>query len=171
MTRLATFVERRRRSVLAAGMALFAIGVGFGVPVAGKLTARSSDFQDPGSEAMVAQTRLNEATKSRDPRGFVALVHTRGDVRSDAAARRKLQRVERILAAQPEVGRVVSYASTRDRSLVSRDGHSAYVAAAVAQNDSHEVAKRLQTRFAGHRIEIGGSQVVFTEIRARARTT
>jgi uncharacterized membrane protein YdfJ with MMPL/SSD domain len=163
------FVERRRRAILAAAVAVFAIGVGFGAPVAGKLTARSSDFQDPGSEAMVAQDRLSDATRERDPRGLLALIRTRGDVRTDPAARRKVKRVARIVAAQPEVGAVVSYLSTRDPNLVSRDGRATYVAAAVAQKDARAVADRLQARFAGHRIQVGGTQAVFTEIRERVK--
>jgi uncharacterized membrane protein YdfJ with MMPL/SSD domain len=169
MSRLALTVERHRRRILIAAGLLFAIGVGFGGPVAGKLTARSSDFQDPASEAMVAQDRLSAATNGRDGPGLVALVRTRGDVRAEAAARRKVARVAAIVAAQPEVRNVVSFASTHDRSLVSKDGHASFVAGSVKQDDAQKVVSRLRDRLSGHNVAFGGQQVVFTEIRERVK--
>ncbi|MEA2272771.1 MAG: putative drug exporter of the superfamily, partial [Solirubrobacteraceae bacterium] len=164
---MADFVVRRRRRILAAGAVLFLVGIGFGGPVANKLTARSSDFQDPASEAMAAQTRLSDATGGRDGPGLVALVRTRGDIRRDPAARRKIERVTRILAGQPEVGQVVSYTSAHDPSLVSRDGHAAFVAGSVKQSQARAVVNRLRKQLAGHHVTIGGQQVVFTEIAHR----
>ena len=152
MVRLAALLHRRRRRVLGAAAALFAIAAVLGVPVAGEL--HGAGLSDPDSESSRANAELDRATGGRDELGLAALV-----------PRARLRAAQRTIAADPGVTLTRSWLDGHDASFLGRDGRQALVAAAFAPHaDELAVARRLRAQLGPQGVLIGGSGLAEPEI-------
>jgi uncharacterized membrane protein YdfJ with MMPL/SSD domain len=161
VSRLAAFVHRRARRILAGAVVFFFVAAAVGGPVAGQLTRTSRDFQDPGSESAAARDRIEAATGSEPGYGVVALVRPGGDVRRDRAAAAVVRDVEATLRRDPGVERTLSWTSTRDPRLVSRDGSATAVLVRLEPDaDEQDATDRFRLELRGTDVRLGGGDVV-----------
>ncbi|UYF96728.1 MMPL family transporter [Rhodococcus aetherivorans] len=124
LTRLATLIVDRPRRVLAGALAFLVLAGVFGTGVSAEL--KVGGFDDPGSESSLAEAFLDERFGGSTPNLVLQVTARAGDVNSPevmAAA----QRLERRIAAEPEVTEVGSYWTTRLPDLRSTDGRSGLV--------------------------------------------
>jgi len=161
-------VVHSRRTLLIAG-AVFLLAAALGGPVVSILKSENSDFQDPKAQNQQVLKAIEHATGQSATYGLAALVPSRGDVRSDAAAQRESARVAALLAEQPGFQRAIDYGGTGPGShlplLVSRDGHQTLVLAAFAtREDSTHAVERVRPLLAGGGVRFGGNDLAFDEI-------
>ena len=130
LDRLPRVIYRRRRRFLWGSLAVVLVAGFFGGPVFGLLDS-NGDFDDPNSEAPLASRDIARATKNSAAPDLVALVRL-GAPADSAAGQRKLDRVEDALKV-PGM-KLIRYERGGDRSLVSKDGRSSYVAASFPEN-------------------------------------
>jgi putative drug exporter of the RND superfamily len=160
LDRLAALIYRRRRRFLWGSLAVVLVAGFFGGPVFGLLDS-SGDFDDPNSEAPLASRDIARATKNSAAPDLVALVRL-GAPADTAAGRRKLDRVEDALKV-PGM-KLIRYERGGDRSLVSKDGRSSYVAASFPENGGgvlDTVRPRLE-RIPG--VTIGGNDIARDQV-------
>ena len=169
MERLTNAVLKRPRRILAGGLALFALAVVFGTPVAGELTAETRDFQNPHAENLRAENLAKKATGLSDRGGLLVVVPTPGDLRQVPAARATVRDVLSKVRADPNVAQAENPLSgPRDkRAGIAADGHSALIAATLRGGDTADTVDRLRASLHGSGARIGGSRVVFQEIGER----
>jgi uncharacterized membrane protein YdfJ with MMPL/SSD domain len=161
VTRLGRLVFRRRRRVLAAGVALFLVAAVFGAPVAGEL--EGAGLHDPDSESFRATEQVSRATHGRVDFGLVAIGRPGGDVRTDPAAQARMRAAQRVIAADPGIIATRSWLDTHDPAFVSRDGSEAGIAA-VFGGDELSVAHRLRAELGPQGVRFGGSDLADEEI-------
>jgi uncharacterized membrane protein YdfJ with MMPL/SSD domain len=160
LDRLAAFLYRRRRRVLWGSLAVVLVAGFFGGPVFGLLDS-SGDFDDPQSEAPLASRDIARATGVSAAPDLVALVRLGAPVDS-AAGQRKLDRVVDALRV-PGI-RLVRYERGGDRTLVSKDGRSTYVAASFP-TDAHGVLDRVRPKLeAIPGVTIGGNDIARDQV-------
>jgi uncharacterized membrane protein YdfJ with MMPL/SSD domain len=160
LDRLAALIYRRRRRFLWGSLAVVLVAGFFGGPVFGLLDS-SGDFDDPSSEAPLASRDIARATKHSAAPDLVALVRL-GAPADSAAGQRKLDRVEAALKV-PGM-QLIRYERGGDRSLVSKDGRSTYVAASFPENGGgvlDTVRPRLE-RIPG--VTIGGNDIARDQV-------
>ena len=156
LTRIAHLAHRRPRRVIAAAVALAVFAAVFAGGVADHLGPYGAD--DPGSETYQARQALTEATGLATGDDVVVLVRAGAPVDS-RAARAKVDGVVAELERDRAVGDVATYYSTRDHSMVSRDGRSTYVVATFrdGSGDEQDVAQRIEDSLAGQPgVTVGG---------------
>ncbi len=120
MFKLLTGLTGRRSWIVVICAVLFAGVAGyFGGPVAGLMTSGAEDFNDPGSESIVAQERLAEAADANPGADVLALVRAGEDVESPAA-QEKVRAVAERIGEDEAVARVLTYYETRDEAWVSQ---------------------------------------------------
>ena len=155
LDRLARFLHRRRRPVLAGAFVLVIVAGVIGGPVAGLLQS-DDDFDPPAAEAVQAREAIATATGASASPDVIALVRL-GAPAGSAAGQAKLGEV--VAAARgPEVARVDAYAPGGPRELVSRDGRSSYVAVSLRDGaDSETLVERLERVPA---VTLGGPEVI-----------
>jgi uncharacterized membrane protein YdfJ with MMPL/SSD domain len=141
---LASLAHRRPRRVVAIAVA-FAVAAGaFAGSVADKLYPYGAD--DPKTDSVKANDRLEEAMGQQPDVGLIALVDT-GAPAGSPSARRQVEAVARELKREPTIARVRTFYDTHDRVMVARDTRSQYAAAyfkPVSDKTVQEVAKRLE---------------------------
>ena len=130
--RLTDLADRRRRWVFALVVPLVAVAVFLGGPVAELLSGGGESFEDSSSESVDARVRLEEAAGESPEVGLIALVDTNADVRTDAAARTKVEDVAQQIAGDDAVTRTITFFDTNAPGFVSRDGTKTYVLASFA---------------------------------------
>ena len=160
LDRLAALIYRRRRRFLWGSLAVVLVAGVFGGPVFGLLDS-SGDFDDPNSEAPLASRDIARATKHSAAPDLVALVRL-GAPADSAAGQRKLDRVEAALKV-PGM-KLIRYERGGDRTLVSKDGRSSYVAASFPENGGgvlDTVQPRLE-RIPG--VTIGGNDIARDQV-------
>ena len=155
LDRLARFLHRRRRPVLAGAFVLVIVAGVIGGPVAGLLQS-DDDFDPPAAEAVQAREAIATATGASASPDVIALVRL-GAPAGSAAGQAKLGEV--VAAARgPEVARVDAYAPGGPRELVSRDGRSSYVAVSLRDGaDSEPLVERLERVPA---VTLGGPELI-----------
>lgn len=161
---LASRIAGRPKLTLVAVLAFVALAGVLGGPVAGALRD-SGGFTAEDAGSALAVDRLAAATGLEAAPNVVLLVSTPGG--ADApAARARVARIERDVAAEPGVASVVSQISTRDKRFVSSDGRSTYVAATLrADADEDEVATALLERYADDKdVEVGGGLIADKQV-------
>ena len=168
LARLAS--ERTRRILLIAG-AVFLLAAAVGGPVVTILKSQSSDFQDPHAQNQQVLRAIERATGQTADYGVAALVSSKTDVRSDAAAQAQAARVVALLSRQPGFQRALDYPATHLPALISRDGHETVVLAAFATRDrSAKAVEHVRPQLAGSgasAVRLGGNEVAFNEINER----
>jgi uncharacterized membrane protein YdfJ with MMPL/SSD domain len=159
---LARLADGRGKLVVGLAILFFLVAGAIGGGVADKLDPYGAD--DPASETYKAAQQLREAGH-RDT-GVVVLLE---DAAPDSAAgARRAARIEAELAADPDVATVASYASTRQRSFVSEDGGSQYLAVALKPTDDkpwQEAAERIADDLAGEAgVKVGGPALAQAQV-------
>ena len=163
MVALARTIYRRRRLVLALTLVMVVAAGAFGGPVVGLLTS-DDDFEDPGSESVVARATVERVTGRSASPDMVVLVRLGAPIDS----RQAQDKIRRVAAAlqDPEVAQVVAVRGGEPAELVSRDGRSTYLVARFAAGaDEDATAERLQEvveREPG--VTAGGGQLAFTQV-------
>ncbi len=163
MVALARTIYRRRRLVLALTLVMVVAAGAFGGPVVGLLTS-DDDFEDPGSESVVARATVERVTGRSASPDMVVLVRLGAPIDS----RQAQDKIRRVAAAlqDPEVAQVVAVRGGEPAELVSRDGRSTYLVATFAAGaDEDATAERLQEvveREPG--VTAGGGQLAFTQV-------
>ena len=155
LDRLARFLHRRRRPVLAGAFVLVIVAGVIGGPVAGLLQS-DDDFDPPAAEAVQAREAIAASTGASASPDVIALVRL-GAPAGSAAGQAKLGEV--VAAARgPEVARADAYEPGGPRELVSRDGRSSYVAVSLRDGaDSEPLVERLE-RVPG--VTLGGPELI-----------
>jgi uncharacterized membrane protein YdfJ with MMPL/SSD domain len=129
MERLARLADGRARRVLLVAAIFFVAAGALGAGVANRLDPYGAD--DPDTESVIADERLEDAGFRET--GVVVLVQGL-DVRSPAG-RDRVQSLARQLERDPDVASVLRFGDPGSRDLVSRDGRSTYLAAALRPTD------------------------------------
>src|SRR4051812_25789227 len=157
LDRLARFLDRRRRPVLIAAVAVvFAAGAYGGQVV--RLLDVGDDFSDPDSESIQARDTIEKTTGRSAAPDAVVLVRLGAPARS-AEAQRRLRRVTSRIKG-PDVARI-------DPSpQVSKDGRSTYVLATFADGvDDDAAGDALVQRLAPEPgVTVGGGQIAFNQV-------
>jgi uncharacterized membrane protein YdfJ with MMPL/SSD domain len=162
---LASLAHRRPKRVVAIAVAIAVAAGAFAGSVADRLYPYGAD--DPATDSVKANDRLERAMGQKADPGLVALVDT-GTPASSAAARKAVAHVTRRISRERTVARVSSFYETHDRAMVSRDGRSQYVAAyfkPVSDKTQQEAADRLDDAFAGlHGVKLGGAAAARADV-------
>ncbi|MFR9779959.1 MMPL family transporter [Micromonospora sp. MS34] len=162
--RWARFITRARWSVVAAAVALLAVGAGWGSGVFAELG--SGGFADPGSQSASAD-RVIRAELGGHSADLIVLYESRTATVDDAEFRASLTAAVAALRQRPEVDRVVSYYDTRAPSMVSRDRHATYAVVTLrARTDTGKLAEyetlRAHLQAPGLTSRVGGVVAVYT---------
>jgi RND superfamily putative drug exporter len=165
--RLAGFLTRRGRIVLAVAVVFAAVAGALGAGVAKRLWPY--DARDSATQSVQATNRFQAAAGRQIDAGVVALVQS-GDVRTPAA-RQRVAQVAAKLRAQPHVAVVQSFYTTHDRAMVARDGRATYVLAyfrPLSNKALKDVAQQIENRFAGQSdVRLGGSAVANAQVNTK----
>jgi uncharacterized membrane protein YdfJ with MMPL/SSD domain len=160
LDRLAALIYRRRRRFLWGSLAVVLVAGFFGGPVFGVLDS-SGDFDDPNSEAPLASRDIARATKHSAAPDLVALVRL-GAPADSAAGQRKLDRVGDALKV-PGM-KLIRYERGGDRTLVSKDGRSSYVAASFPENGGGVLDRVKPKLEAIPGVTIGGNDIARDQV-------
>src|SRR3954467_12791093 len=137
LTRIAQPAARRPKRIVVAAVVLAVTAGGLGGGGARRPGPPSAE--DPASQSYKASDRLSRASGLETSDNVVALVRP--------ASRAKVEQVARTLRSDSAIGGVASYFSTRDRSMLARDGRSTYVVASFKRGaDEPAAVDRVQPR-------------------------
>jgi RND superfamily putative drug exporter len=115
---------------------LVAVGLGFLAPRV-ETALSGAGWEATGSESVAVRKQVDAAFSGAGAYGLQVAVHSERLTFEDPAFRRSLVSVERVLASDPAVGRVMP---AQRGASVSRDGHTAVVRAAAAEDPNGMVA-------------------------------
>jgi RND superfamily putative drug exporter len=159
LTRIAALVSRNPRRVLLLAAVCAIVAGAFGLGVSNNLWPYSAN--DPATQSVRAEGRVEAATGRQIDPGIVALVNS-GDV-ARGSARRRVDEVAAEIRAQPDVAEVQSYYTTRNPAMVAHDRRSTYVVAyfrPLSDKALKNVAQQIEDRFHGQRdVKLGGEAV------------
>ncbi|HET7416779.1 MAG TPA: MMPL family transporter [Solirubrobacterales bacterium] len=133
--RLGRFAATHRRRVFIAWL-LLALGLGFLAPRA-EHALSGAGWEATGSESVAVRKQVNAAFGGAGAYGLQVAVHSNRLAAGDPRFSRAVAAVERTLAADPAVGRVVP---PQPGVSISRDGHTAVVRATAAEDPNGMVA-------------------------------
>jgi RND superfamily putative drug exporter len=164
---LARLAHRRPRRVVAVAVVAAIAAGALGGSVADRLHPYGAD--DPTTDSVRADERLQRATGYDPGVGLVALVDTGTAGPRSAEARRKVERVAKVVERDRDVARVDTFYETRDRALVARDGRSQYLTARFAADASdkaqQDAADRLRERLSAQPgVKLGGQAAAAGEV-------
>jgi pSer/pThr/pTyr-binding forkhead associated (FHA) protein/predicted RND superfamily exporter protein len=164
---LADLAARGRVGILGIAVLLTVAGIVLGAPLPGRLKT-GDDFADPSSQSIVGEGVLARAAGIEPGPGVVAVVRADGgrigsptlDARAGGgasrdvelargarseSAQRKVERVARVIGADPAVGRVVTYYQGPAAPFVSKDRRATYVLGFLRPgSDARATSKRLR---------------------------
>jgi uncharacterized membrane protein YdfJ with MMPL/SSD domain len=163
MDGLARLIFRRRRLVLAFAVVFALFAAAYGGPVVSLLDT-DDDFEDHGSESVLARDAVERATGRSASPDMVVLVRLGAPVDSPQA-QEKVARVAQQLR-DPDVAEVVAVRDGEPRELVSRDGRSTYLLAIFRTGvDDEALAEELQARVQREPgVVAGGGQLAFMQV-------
>jgi uncharacterized membrane protein YdfJ with MMPL/SSD domain len=163
MDGLARLIFRRRRLVLAFTVVFVLFAAAYGGPVVSLLDS-DDDFEDHGSESVLARDAVERATGRSASPDMVVLVRLGAPVESPQAEE-KIARVAQQLEG-PDVAEVVAVRDGQPRELVSRDGRSTYLLATFRTGvDDEALAEELQARVEREPgVTAGGGQLAFMQV-------
>ena len=142
--------DRRRRAKLVlwlAGAIAFIGLVGGGIASA-HLTSSLSDYDAPGSAVVLAQHQIQRVTGANPEEGYIVVVRTATPITTSSVLPARVASVVSILGARPEVKRVLDYANTGDRSMISSNGTLTTVVATVGAVNEQKAVTALQKSIA-----------------------
>src|SRR5574341_623035 len=164
---LARTLLRRRVLVLVVAVAAVGLAGVFGAGVVAKL--RSGGVQDPAASSTRAEAALRDVFHTGEPNLVLLVTAGSGTVDQAKVASGGLELTRR-LAAEPGVGEVQSYWTTKAAPLRSNDGRQALVLARITGDDdaTQKRAEQLAASFerdgSGMRVQVGGQARVFGEV-------
>jgi len=162
---LARNISRHPWRVVISGIAFAAICGIFGGPVAGLL--QGGGFNDPASQSSTAANRLEAATGIRPDGGVVVVVKTGQPVTSQAT-REEVDRLTRLVGADPSVKVALNYYLTGSSALVSNDGTETLVIGqlrSMSDADAGIAATRIQRAVSGDpAVKVGGFGLASTQV-------
>jgi RND superfamily putative drug exporter len=120
LARLARFVIRRRRAVIAGWVLLLAVGFGVGSSVFGRLETQGLAPPD-SSESLATSRRLARGSEARGPRVVAVYDGVNPD---DPGFTAEVRRAAAEVAAVPGVARVLDHTSTPSPELRATDGRA-----------------------------------------------
>ena len=163
MDRLAGLIVRRRRLVLAVTVVFVLFAGAFGGPVVSLLDS-DDDFEDHGSESVLARDAIERATGRSASPDLVALVRLGASI-DTAQARQKVARAAQALRDR-DVAEVVAVRGGEPAELISRDRRTTYLLATFrAGSDEEATAERLKERVEREPgVTAGGGQLAFTQV-------
>jgi uncharacterized membrane protein YdfJ with MMPL/SSD domain len=163
MDGLARLIVRRRRLVLAFTVVFVLFAGAYGGPVVSLLDT-DDDFEDHGSESVLARDAVERATGRSASPDMVVLVRLGAPVDSPQA-QEKIARVAEQLR-DPDVAEVVAVRDGEPRELVSRGGRLTYLLAIFRTGvDDDAVAEELQARVEQEPgVVAGGGQLAFMQV-------
>jgi uncharacterized membrane protein YdfJ with MMPL/SSD domain len=151
---LASFAQRRRRTVVLGGVVFFLAAGAIGGSVADRLDPYGAD--DPDTESVIASERLEQ--KGFRDASVVVLIED-GRITSPEGQSR-VREIERQVAEEPQVASVAGYLQTGSKDFLSDDGKSTYLAVALEPTDDKELqeaASRIADGLAGEPgVKVGG---------------
>ena len=159
---IGAFVVRRARPVLVAGMlAVIVFGV-LGSGAFGKL--KTGGFQDPGAESTTAQVLTDQQFGGAD--GVVLLVHAKAGTVDDAPARAAGAEAARRLTGVRGVSNVVSYWSTHNPGLRSKDDRYALVLGSTKSDRELSASELAGLRSHSRQVDVtvGGDAAIGNDI-------
>ena len=133
--RLGRFAAGHRRGVFAA-WAVVAVGLGVLAPRV-ETALSGAGWEASGSESAAVRQRVDSAFAGAGAYGLQVALHSGEYTAADPRFRASLLRVQRTLAADPAVGKVVP---PRPGVTISRDGHTAVVRTTAARDANGMVA-------------------------------
>ena len=148
LSRVADFIIRRPKRLLAAVGVFFLIAAGVGGSVADVLAENATGFEDSASEAVKTEERIADASGEFPGAQLIVLVRAGRSVNS-AAVRRRVETLQRQVERDPLATRTLSFYNTRTRAFVSRDRRSTFIAAFFKDSDEatqEDAAKRILDR-------------------------
>lgn len=132
------------------------------------LSGGRSNFEDPGSDSVVARAALEDATGVSPDVSVLALVETEADVRTSPEALAMVESVAAEIGADREVADVAGWHNTRNPAFVSTDGNSTFLAVSLkplSDKESEEAGERIQWLFADNdSVAIGGPVIVGPQV-------
>lgn len=126
-------VVKVRWWVIAAALALVAVGATWGAGVFGSLTG--GGYDDPNSESNRAAAAIATELGQRTP-DLLVLWSSENSVVTDPAFRSAVETEITALRARPEVAQVVSYYDTQAPVLLSNDKHATYATVDLVAGDA-----------------------------------
>ena len=141
--------RRARRVLVLAGMVAL-LGLVGGALASSHLTSSVSDFDASGSAVVLAQHQLQRATGADPEEGYEVVVRTPSPIGASSPVPARVATVVAILRARPEVRQVLDYASTGDRSMISRNGTLTVVVATVGAVQEQKAVTGLEKAMAAH---------------------
>ncbi|HSS08310.1 MAG TPA: MMPL family transporter [Acidimicrobiales bacterium] len=173
LTRLANTIVRRRRLVLIAALAFFAIAGAIGGGVASHLS--SGGFNDPAAQSTKASNLVRDQFHSGDPNVVLLVTARQGTVDNPQVAR-DAQALTAQLAREPDVAQASSYWSLGQAPpLKSKDGRQALILGRLAGDDD-QVAKEIKPIAAHYElntptmtVRVGGQAQVFHQVGDQVR--
>jgi uncharacterized membrane protein YdfJ with MMPL/SSD domain len=132
-TVLVRLARHRSKLLLWAAGLLTLAGLVIGGFSTANLTMGLNDYDDPGSASVQAQHQIEQATGADPEQGYLITVHT--STRMDPAAPLPLavQHAVAVLRSRPEVRSVADYSSAGNPRMISVDGRTTVVSAAVGR--------------------------------------
>ncbi|MBV9311290.1 MAG: MMPL family transporter [Solirubrobacterales bacterium] len=157
--RLGTFLHSHGRRVLAVALLGAAVAGVLGIGVAKRLAPYGAN--DPATQSVQATNRFEHASGHQIDPGIVALVRINGI--ASPAARARVEEVGRALSRERDVARIISFYSSHDPAMVSRDGGETYLVAyyrPVSDTRLSDDAKVVQRHFASQSdVKLGGQAI------------
>ena len=166
LTRLGSFIVRRRKAVVAGTAVFFVVAIVLGGGVASKLI--SGGFEDPDSESSRAADAIAERFGNQQPELLLLVRAKSGDVDDPEAAAAGRALTEE-LAREPEVEQAASYWTLNAPPLKGTSGEQAIVLAFLRGGEQEELdaAKELSPAFTRDtdvlHVEVGGFAEVFRQ--------
>jgi RND superfamily putative drug exporter len=163
--------RRRARKVLAAAGILVILCLAGGSLASPHLTSSLSDYDAPGSAVVLAQQELQRATGANPEEGYEVVVRTATPIGVASPLPGRVATVVGLLRARPEVRRVIDYADTHDRSMISGNGRFTVIVATVGAVHEQTAVTALQKAIAAQptlrgQVWLGGPTVADVQIAA-----
>ncbi len=144
-----SFRRRARRILAAAGIGIIVCLAG-GSLASPHLTSSLGDYDAPGSAVVLAQQELERSTGANPEEGYEIVVRTLSPIGVTSPVPGRVATVVGLLRARPEVRRVIDYADTHDRSMISGDGRFTVIVATVGTVQEQKAVTALQKAIAAH---------------------
>jgi uncharacterized membrane protein YdfJ with MMPL/SSD domain len=140
--------RRRARLVLWAAAVIALLGLVGGGIASSHLTSSLSDYDAPGSSAVLAQHQIQRATGANPEEGYIVVVRTAAPITTSSVVPARVASVVSILRARPEVKSVLDYSNTGNRSMISSNGTLTTVVATVGAVGEQKAVTALQKSIA-----------------------
>jgi uncharacterized membrane protein YdfJ with MMPL/SSD domain len=140
----ATGTRRRARLVLWVAGAIALLGLVGGGIASSHLTSSLSDYDAPGSAAVLAQHQIQRATGANPEEGYEVVVRTAGPITASSPLPSRVATVVALLRARPEVKSVLDYANSGDSTMISRTRDLTVVVATVGSVQEKQAVTALQ---------------------------